>query len=243
MELRDASGGGTPAYRAETPWPAWRALLAAVGIVAVASVAGVAATMSAGATGLGAPAVVLGLLATQTVMIVLTLVAARMFGSRPQSVLALGKPVGGPLSYVQALAILAAALAVYNGALVFGFGHDFWADIKPFAGLIRNDGWLLALLAIGIGAPVSEELLFRGFLQSALSQSRLAFAGAAAVSTAFWSALHIGYSLAGMVEVALIGGLFSWLLYRFGSIRITLLAHAIYNTLLVLVVRFAALPF
>ena len=45
----------------------------------------------------------------------------------------------------------------------------------PSCGFMTGPDWLLALLVIGVGAPLSEELLFRGFLQSALAQSRLGF--------------------------------------------------------------------
>ena len=45
-----------------------------------------------------------------------------------------------------------------------------YADLRPFVQLFATSDWLLALLVIGVGAPLSEELLFRGFLLSALAQ-------------------------------------------------------------------------
>jgi len=44
-----------------------------------------------------------------------------------------------------------------------------------------------------------------------------------------------GYSIAGLVEVSLIGLLFSWLLWRTGSLRVPIFCHALYNTLIVVV--------
>ena len=55
-----------------------------------------------------------------------------------------------------------------------------YADLRPFVQLVRRAGLALALLVVGIGAPLSEELLFRGFLLSALARTRLGFWGAAA---------------------------------------------------------------
>jgi len=84
-------------------------------------------------------------------------------------------------------------------------------------------------LALVVGAPVSEEILFRGFLLSALAQSRLGFFGAAMVTTLAWTILHAGYSGIGLIEVFLAGLLFSWLLWRTGSLWVPLVCHGIYN--------------
>jgi membrane protease YdiL (CAAX protease family) len=95
---------------------------------------------------------------------------------------------------------------------------------------------------VGIGAPLSEELLFRGFLLSALAQTRLRFWGAAVVSTLAWAVLHAGYSAVGLAEVFAIGLLFSWLLWRTGSLRVPIVCHALYNCLILLALRFVDLP-
>ena len=54
--------------------------------------------------------------------------------------------------------------------------------------------------------------------------------------------LHWGYSAAGMAEVFLIGLYFSWLLWRTGSLFPALVCHALYNSGLVLMLRYAPLP-
>ena len=78
----------------------------------------------------------------------------------------------------------------------------------------------------------------RGFLQSALTRSKLGFAGGAIIATIIWAALHAGYTVVGLIEVALIGGIFSYALWRTGSLRVTLACHALYNSALALFVRF-----
>jgi len=117
-----------------------------------------------------------------------------------------------------------------------------FTDLRPFVGFMTGSDWLLALLVVGIGAPLSEELLFRGFLLSALAKTRLGFAGAALISTTLWTALHAGYSLVGIVEVFTIGLFFSWMLWRTGSLRVPIFCHALYNSLIVCMLRFVALP-
>jgi len=121
------------------------------------------------------------------------------------------------------------------------FQHDMYSDLRPFVRLF-GDSWLLALLVVGVGAPLSEELLFRGFLLSALARSGLGFWGGAVLSTALWTSLHAGYSAVGIVEVFLIGIFFSWLLWRTGSLRVAIFCHALYNSLIVLVLWYVPLP-
>ena len=121
------------------------------------------------------------------------------------------------------------------------FRHDMYADLRPFVQLF-GEHWVLALLVVGIGAPLSEELLFRGFLLSSLARSRIGFWPGALITTGLWTALHAGYSTAGIAEVFLIGMFFSWLLWRTGSLRVPIFCHALYNSLIVLVLWYVPLP-
>ena len=174
--------------------------------------------------------------------ILLTLAAAALFGGRLHEVLALHPAVGGWRSYAGALIILAilqVALSVVQYTTRQG---DLYVDLRPFVELARGADWLLAAAVIGIGAPLSEELLFRGFLLSALAQTRLGFWGAALVSSGLWTSLHAGYSAVGILEVLIIGLFFSWLLWRTGSLRVPIFCHAVYNSLIVLSLRLVDLP-
>ncbi len=104
-------------------------------------------------------------------------------------------------------------------------------DLRLFRDLLQARAGL-ALLAIGIGAPLSEELLFRGFLFSGLAKSRLGLVGAAVLTALLWTSLHHGYSIFGLIEVLAIGLYFSWLLVRTGSLWVTMFCHAVYNTVI-----------
>jgi hypothetical protein len=182
------------------------------------------------------------LLAMQAVIVATTLVAARRHGADPTRALLLARPWNGWRAYVLGLAAMVALLFILNAILIVGFAHDPLRDLRPMADAIRGDGWTWLLLAVGLGAPLSEELLIRGFLLPPLARSTLGFAAASLLTTALWTLLHIGSSLAGLVEIFAIGLLFAWLVRRTGSIRVPLLCHVLNNAGLVFAVRYAPLP-
>ncbi len=84
-----------------------------------------------------------------------------------------------------------------------------YQDLRPFQELLHGDAVWVILTVICLGAPLSEELLFRGFLFSGLAKSRLGLVGTAILTTLLWTALHAGYSLFGLIEVLGIGFYFS----------------------------------
>jgi hypothetical protein len=242
---------GLPAYQPETPWRPGAALLATAAIVALSILGArlLPAYLELGEGTGGAPVraeiPTSGLWAVATfqlLAIALTLLAAAPFHGRAPDVLALRAAPRGWRAYagaVVAMAVVQFVLATVQSLLL---QHDMLTDLRPFVGLVTGPDWPLAAAVLGLGAPLSEELLFRGFLLGALAKSRLGFLGAALVSTAFWTTLHAGYSLVGLAEVFTIGMLLSWLLWRTGSLRVTIFCHAAYNSLIVLALRFVELP-
>jgi CAAX protease family protein len=243
---------GPPAYEPRTPWSPIAGLLAAIIIVGASilvSVLVLGSKIIAGPSSGGASpgtwrqdtSAMATLAIWQATTVVLTLLASLLFGGQARDVLALRPPAGPRRPYLKAV-LLMGALQVAVSAVQYTFlPQDMYADLRPFVKLF-GEQWVLALLVVGVGAPLSEELLFRGFLLSALAHSRLGFAGAALVTTGLWTALHAGYSLAGIVEVFTIGIFFSWLLWRTGSLRVPMFCHALYNSLIVLVLRHVPLP-
>ncbi len=233
---------GPAAYEPRTPWPLLWALLAGV-VIVCASILGASLMFVGGPATSGArhgmtELATLGI--WQATTVVLTLAASTLFGGKIRDVLALRVPAGAAV-YLKGM-LLMAALQVVVSVVQYGlFPQDMYADLRPFVRLF-SEQWVLALLVVGVGAPLSEELLFRGFLLSALASSRVGFWGGALITTGLWTALHVGYSTAGIVEVFLIGLFFSWLLWRTGSLRVAIFCHALYNSLIVLVLRYVPLP-
>ena len=244
-------------YRAVTPWPALPALVATVVIlglgILIGSVVGdlverwlvaYGREQSAGRATSGSmfPIGQLARLASvQGVVIVLVLLAAGALGGRTRAALGL-EAMPGAATMLSAFAAMILLLVPYNLAVYVLSSESMVQDLEPAAGLMRSHLAWLAVIVIGVGAPLSEELLFRGFLQSALAQSRIGYFGASLVTTMGWTALHAGYSPAGLTEVFLIGLLFSWLLWRTGSLWVPIFCHAAHNTLLLLILRLTELP-
>ena len=94
--------------------------------------------------------------------------------------------------------------------------------------------WMFILTCV-IGAPLSEELLYRGFLYAGLRESPLGFWGTAIVTSLVWAAWH-GLALHIIVPVFCVGMVFAWVREKTGSIWPTIGAHAIYNGVLALIV-------
>jgi uncharacterized protein len=237
--------GQVPLPSGDTPthWGAWPALLAGVMILAGSALAAVGVIR---ALRLVAPAAVMadgtfqlltGMLATQVAVVGLVWFVLRRWPAAAVPGIALDRSAGGVGVYLVSLLAMLAVVVVYNTVLILIAGHDPLTDLKTFSPMIKGPWWPMAFLAIGIGAPLSEEILFRGFLQSALARSQIGFWGAALVTTTLWTLLHWGYTAIGLGEVFLIGLVFAALLRRTGSLRIPLFCHAAYNSALVLAVK------
>jgi membrane protease YdiL (CAAX protease family) len=96
---------------------------------------------------------------------------------------------------------------------------------------LANEPFLfwLAFPAIAIGAPLIEELIFRGYLFSALATSRAGLSGATLITTSLWSLLHITEPWFAIGMIFVMGLVLSALLIRFGSIWLTMACHAAWN--------------
>jgi membrane protease YdiL (CAAX protease family) len=244
---------GPAAYQPRTPWGAASALLATFLIVAasVGVAAGLVVWLGAGMEGpvdlpgrglaRGEATAAMRIFALWQVSVVaLVILAATRGGVR--NVLSLHPVPGGWRTLVLAVLLLWVLQIGFTAFQHVIIRHDITADLRVFYELIRGPDWLLTAAVIGLGAAFSEELLFRGFLQSALARTGLGFWGAAAITTGLWTALHMGYSAVGIIDVFMMGLFFSWLLWRTGSLWVTIFCHALYNSLIVLALRFIDLP-
>ena len=240
---------GRAGYVAKSGWGPWSASVASVGILILSAILGLALNEAVielfgfarpgdhDAPGVGSSALnphdLLLLLYMQVFTVVISLVLARQFKCDPTDALALRVPVQGWGVVAPAFGMMIVAVGLYSVV-----GYSLWpdavrSDLKPVVGVLRSDyGPLMVLLAI-IGAPLSEEVLFRGFLLSALARSRLGFVGGALIANIAWTALHAHYSLVGLGAVFLVGIMQCWLLWRTGSLWVPIICHGLYNALVV----------
>ena len=240
---------GTARYTARGPWKPAPALLVAIVIQGgFQLVAGMIGTLVAARVA-GVPlegltqqqmlsGVLVALLGAQLCIVGATWYAAGWFGGSRHEVLQTAGPCPSVSEVVIAVAGLFLILGAYNVLNYLLRPDRFFADMTQFLPMLRDPHWPLTALGVGIGAPISEELLFRGFLLSALAQWRFGFWPAALAANAVWTAFHAGYSAAGLIEVFIGGAYFSWLLWRSGSIWLPILCHAATNCSFLLIVVF-----
>src|SRR4030095_9892315 len=103
----------------------------------------------------------------------------------------------------------------------------FMGDVLKSA---QNDGalWLL-ISAFCVAAPISEELLARGFLYRGWSESSPRPGGGILLSSICWTVLHLQYDWFFFAEVFSIGLLFGYLRYRTSSTWLTIVLHGLNN--------------
>jgi len=103
---------------------------------------------------------------------------------------------------------------------------------------IANQPWLfwLTLPSVALGAPIAEEFIFRGQLFSALSRTRLGVSGTAVITSALWAALHMSEPWLSVGVIFVMGLVFGWMMYRFGSLWVTMACHGVWNTMFALVI-------
>ena len=124
----------------------------------------------------------------------------------------------------------------WSYAIVFGF--TLVVTTLALAGGARAlFAKIMAVLAFAIYIAIA----FRIFEQTHWVLPLMAPLGAA-LSTALWTALHANYSAVGIAEVFVIGVFFSWLIWRTGSLRVAIFCHALYNSLIVVALRYVPLP-
>jgi len=246
---------GPVAYVPRSSWPGWAVLPAAVGIFAlsgaIGALAGVAyytfapgevAELGDTDSALTQMPFAVGLALLQVGVIALTVAAAGLYGNERGEVLAMARPADGWRILPWALIPLFAGSGLWTAIVLYLQPDLFINDTKPIQELIRSDALWLILLVICIGAPLSEELLFRGFLFSGLSKTWLGFVGTALLTSLMWTSLHVGYSIFGLVEVLAMGLYFSWLLVRTGSVWVPIFCHAANNMVACVVLYFVTLP-
>ncbi|WP_020607956.1 CPBP family intramembrane glutamic endopeptidase [Bradyrhizobium huanghuaihaiense] len=88
---------------------------------------------------------------------------------------------------------------------------------------------LLLLVAFSVAAPMSEEVLARGFLFRGWSASFLRVPGAILLSSLVWTVVHLQYDIYFLAEVLTIGLWFGYMRHRTGSLWLTIILHALNN--------------
>ena len=168
----------------------------------------------------------IGLLVAACVGIALVAVAVRL------------KRHANPVDYLGLKPFSAAALG-YWFLLLFAFIGAFdlllWLLERPLVpGFSRQiyrsaEGSWLLWLAIVLVAPVTEEVLFRGFLFAGLARSFVGPGGAIALTSALWAVIHLQYDAPLIGAIFVIGLIMGLARFRSGSILLTCVLHSLVN--------------
>ncbi|MEL6374638.1 MAG: type II CAAX endopeptidase family protein [Pseudomonadota bacterium] len=236
-------------YLAGTPW-GWLSASVTTFAIVLASTALAVLLLSPFVQGEGidsngavTPLMLLVMLIAQVLMVVLVYLAAGSWGARPDALLALQPARGGRAAYIVCLGVMAVGVVVYAILAYQLRPQDLKSDLAPFMTLVRSDTWWwLLLLVVAVGAPLSEEMLFRGFLFPALLKTPLGFLGASVLSSVAWTSLHLSYSPTGLLEIFLIGLFLCAVLWWTGSLWVAIACHGAYNAGLTLFLRFFGGP-
>ncbi len=235
---------GPARYVPSTPWGPWTALAATL-LIFAGQLLGVGVVMAVyvarfGSVGLSpdmdfeqffslaAPIGVATMIGSQIGSIVIVWLLAGRKGRRWDT-LALNLPRPTLATCFAGGLVVVLATGVLEFALYQVFKENLYADTKFLAEGLNSPLWWGTILMAVVFAPLWEELTFRGFLLSALAQTRLGFWGAALISNVIWTCLHAQYGWAGIGSVFMAGMVLSWLLWRTGSLRAPIIAHGIAN--------------
>ena len=157
---------------------------------------------------------------------------AHVGGGRPKVVLALRFPalgIGGWLVVLFGfLLVLYLVIAVAVSSLSIDTTSKGMVE-RAMADLAKDPAYGAMAAGIVIGAPLAEELTFRGQIFTSLSQTRLGFTGTAVLTSLAWASIHLTEPLYAVALIFVMGLALSTLLIRFGSLWVTFACHAIWN--------------
>lgn len=100
--------------------------------------------------------------------------------------------------------------------------------------ILSTEPWLM-VVALVVGAPLVEELFFRGYMFKSFERSRLGGVGTVVVTSLVWVAIHgFQYGPVELTYLILIGGLLGAARLKSGAIALPIALHVINNLIVVL---------
>ncbi|MEM1306312.1 MAG: type II CAAX endopeptidase family protein [Pseudomonadota bacterium] len=214
-------------------WPSIARVLVGTGLIvagALSFAGGSVMLISSVLTGMPrTDAAIFAIILLQLGTLAFTLLVAASHG-RIAPVLGMQPPCASRAVLVAVGLTAAAFLAISAILSVRVFPEQFAIDARAFVTMLRSDYAVLAVFAVLVGAPVTEELAFRGFAFAGLVRAGLGAGWAFLISNTVWTALHAGYSWLGLAEVFAAGLLLTVAYALTRSIFVPILIHATYNT-------------
>ena len=90
---------------------------------------------------------------------------------------------------------------------------------------------ILLWIALFVGAPVTEEVFFRGFFFVGIQRSRLGGIGAIVITTLVFAAMHVQYDLQGLLMVSAASVFFGAARHKTNSLPLCIALHSLMNVI------------
>lgn len=100
---------------------------------------------------------------------------------------------------------------------------------EGFIEFMLSEPILLGLISVVIIAPLAEEFLFRGFLFSQLSQTRLGGWGTIFLTSFIWTIIHFQYEVLILLILFVFGIFLGYLRFAYNSLSLPVALHAVNN--------------
>lgn len=105
-------------------------------------------------------------------------------------------------------------------------GIDYLKELVAGSG---GFNWFLIIAVVVLAGPITEEIIFRGFMFTTLIKTRLGFIGAAVITSACWTLLHYQYTWHILVVLFGFGLALAYVVWRTGSLWPGIVGHAANN--------------
>ena len=106
---------------------------------------------------------------------------------------------------------------------------------QGFIDFMLSEPIILSLISVLIIAPIAEEFIFRGFLFSQLSRTRLGAWGALSISSFLWTIIHFQYEFKILLILFIFGIFLGYIRMAYNSLGLPIAIHAINNLVAFLV--------
>jgi membrane protease YdiL (CAAX protease family) len=155
-------------------------------------------------------------------------IAAHWRGWRVADYLALVVPRRSDFAF--GFACMAGLLIAFD-VLTYATGRDVVPTFmfESFKTAQASGSLVLFCIAVVIIGPVTEEIVFRGFLFRGLNASFLGVAGTLLATSIAWALMHVQYDALIIAQIFLIGLLLGWLRWASGSTLLTISLHVMAN--------------
>lgn len=133
-------------------------------------------------------------------------------------------------------------LALLLISMAYGFFVVNLAGEVPSQGIVeqigdyRSPAGLISLgFVVVVIAPLSEELVFRGFVYGAVRRKG-GFAVAGLISSLAFTIIHLQFHIVLFTQIFILGFVLAWIYERSKNLAAPILAHAVYNLAITMII-------